>query len=613
MTEQLSGNSSNTSTARAVAALKGPRARRIALWLAGLILGFGVVGYLAGPPLMKWLLVKQLSTELHRQVSIEQIDINPYALSARVAGVSVKADDGKEVAGFDELLVNLSSFSLFQLGLVVDEIRLQGPRVVVARVAEGRYDISDLLDEWLKPKESSPTPRFSINNIQVSGGKVVFDDQPMGKVHTVSDINLTLPFISSLPYQAKIVVEPSFSAVFDGAPLVLKGRGTEIFEGNLQSELNLDLDRLDLAGFQPYLPSSFPVRLKAGTLETELRIVFKELSEKVFSFTVVGSAHISGFDMNEATDAPLVAWKRLDIEVENADLINRRFSVKRVVLDGMEPFVAVNRSGEMNWLRLIEQIAEGTGGEVKEPAAKPPEWSVGEIRLTNGRMHWQDESTVRPTSGDVLDIDVAIGKIDGTLADPIEISEATYRVDLGDRMRIGRVAAKGVRVDLRGHRVEVADVGIQETRALLVRNKEGKIEWLSSPVLKTVRKAREDLADERPWQTMVTKLTVEDVAFRVEDRSTTPVAVQTIDGFNLVAENLSTEPGKTGTVSLRSRINQKGSLKVDGSVQLMPLTTALKIETQAIPLLPLQPYFTGFLNIALTRGPDRSSHLRRTA
>lgn len=114
MTEQASGKPSDKA-ARVVAALKGPRTRRLGLWLAGLILGFGVVGYLAGPPLMKWLLVKQLSTELHRQVSIEQIDINPYALSARVAGVSVKADDGKEVAGFDELLVNLSSFSLFQL------------------------------------------------------------------------------------------------------------------------------------------------------------------------------------------------------------------------------------------------------------------------------------------------------------------------------------------------------------------------------------------------------------------------------------------------------------------------------------------------------------------
>ncbi|MBL8000164.1 MAG: hypothetical protein JNL32_16195, partial [Candidatus Kapabacteria bacterium] len=128
MTEQATGNSSDKA-ARAVAALKGPRARRIGKWLAGLLVAFGLFGFLAGPPLMKWLLVKQLSQELQREVSIEKIDINPYALSARVSGVSVKAEGGGELAGFDELFVNLSSFSLAQFGAVVDEIRLQGPRV----------------------------------------------------------------------------------------------------------------------------------------------------------------------------------------------------------------------------------------------------------------------------------------------------------------------------------------------------------------------------------------------------------------------------------------------------------------------------------------------------
>ncbi|HYO26924.1 MAG TPA: DUF748 domain-containing protein, partial [Azonexus sp.] len=216
MTEEANGKPSDKA-ARAVAALKGPRARRLGLWFVGLVLAFGILGYLAGPPLMKMVLVKQLSAELQREVSIETIDISPYALSARVAGVSVKDKAGKEVAGFDELFVNLSSFSLFQFGAVVDEIRLQGPRFAVARTGEGQYDISDLLEKWLKPSEPSPTPRFSINNIQIIGGKAVFDDQPLGKVHTVSDINLSLPFISSLRYHAERLVEPSFSAVINSA------------------------------------------------------------------------------------------------------------------------------------------------------------------------------------------------------------------------------------------------------------------------------------------------------------------------------------------------------------------------------------------------------------
>ena len=590
-----------------LAELKGGRIRRIALWLGGLLLGFGVLGYFAAPPLLKWLLEKQLTTALHRQVSIEQIDVSPYALSARVAGVSVKAGEGKEVAGFDELFVNLSSFSIFQFGVVVDEIRLQGPRLAVARVGDGKYDISDLLDEWLKPSEPSPTPRFSINNIQVTRGKVVFDDQPLGKLHTVSDINLGLPFISSLPYQAKIVVEPSFSAVFDGAPVALKGKSTEVFEGNNQSELNLDLYRLDLAGFQPYVPAFVPVRLKAGVLDTELRIVFKELSEQLFSLTMVGSAHVSGLEVEESNGAPLLVWKRLDLDIESGDLVNRRFAVKHVLLDGMEAFVAISRGGEMNWLRLAEQIAADAGGEGKTPAAKPPEWSVDEIRLVNGTMRWQDESTLRPTQGQVLDLNVAVGKIDSTLANPIEISEASYRLDLGERLRVGQSMVKGVRVDLHGHRIDVGEASLRELRALLVRNKAGAIEWLSSPVLKSVRKVKEELSDDRPWYASIAKLAVDDLALRVEDRSTSPVAVQTVDGFSLAAENISTEPGKKGNLSLKSRVNQKGSLKVDGSVQLVPVLAALKVETTAIPLLPLQPYFTNFLNIALTRGQVSNS------
>ncbi len=51
MTEQATGNSSDKA-ARAVAALKGPRARRIGKWLAGLLVAFGLFGFLAGPPLI---------------------------------------------------------------------------------------------------------------------------------------------------------------------------------------------------------------------------------------------------------------------------------------------------------------------------------------------------------------------------------------------------------------------------------------------------------------------------------------------------------------------------------------------------------------------------------
>ena len=605
MAEQVAGKSATMS--RLVEVVKSNRSKRIGKWFGGFLLVFGLLGYFAAPPLMKYILLKQLGQELHREVSIDNIDINPYALSARINGLSIKTSEGKEVAGFEELFVNLSTASIFKLALVADELRLQGLRLSVARVSEGRFDISDLLDEWMKPDDEpdTGTPRFSLNNIQLIGGKIDFDDQPKGKLHTVSDINLALPFVSSLPYQAEVLVEPSFSARIDGSSLDLKGH-SKPFAGQHESELDLDLEGFNLAVFQPYLPDSLPFRLTSGTLDSELKVVFKAVSEDVFSLLLVGSAHVSGWALTEDKGQPLLAWKRLDIDLDSADLVNRNIAIRRVALDGLEATLAVSREGEFNVLRVVEKLSsqtpKTTEPAVKAEPAKPLVWSLGEFVLSNGLVHWQDDSNTTPVAGEVRDLQVTAGKVDSKLTAPIDISEIAYQLDLGEHLQVARIGVKGMSIDLPAHRVNIAEVASSEISGKLLRNKAGKIEWINTPLIKTVRATDAEMHDEKPWLGEVAKLSVENLAFRFEDQSTRPVAVQTIEGFSLQGENLGNEPGKKGNISLKGKVNQKGSLSVEGSVQAEPPAVALKVETTAIPLLPLQPYFAERLNIALTRG-----------
>lgn len=591
------------------AALRSPKGKRWGKWLAGGLLAFGVLGYFAAPPVLKSVLVDQLAKELKREVSIERIDINPYALSARVSGVSVKAEGGHEVAGFDELFVNVSSFSIFQAGVVVDEIRLQGPRIAVARVAEGRYDISDLLDVWMKPKDEpeTPMPRFSLNNIQVLGGKLVFDDQPEGVKHTVDELNFTLPFVSSLPYQTDIQVEPAFSARIDGSPLALKGR-SKPFSGSHESELDLDLDRLDLARLQPYLPDGFPIRLERGILDSELKVVFKEVSDKVFSLAMVGAAHLSDLAVAESGGAPLVGWQRLDVELDKADLINRDIGVSKVLLDGLSLQLAVNKQGEINLLNVVDRLK---GPPAKAPAPAPASdaapavrWSLGSFVLSNATLNWRDESQSVPLAGAMRQIDVKVGALKHTLAEPVVVEDISYQVDFGERLKIERVHFKDTRVDLAQRRVNIAEWAAGPVRANLLRDAKGQLAWLQPPVLKVVGQAaaHNKAAPEAPWVGSVDKVAIEDVALRFEDRAVSPAAIQDIDGFSVRGENLGNEPGKKGKLNIAGRINKKGSLKLDGTVQLTPLNAALKVETVAIPLLPVQPYFSETLNIALTRG-----------
>lgn len=606
------GSSHSVATSRLSTIVKSPRSRKFGKWFAVVLLLFTIFGFFAAPPLAKSILLKQLSQQLHREVSIEQIAINPYALSARVNGLSIKAEGGKEVAGFDELFVNLSSASIFKLAAVVDEIRLQGLRVAVARVAEGRYDISDLLDEWMKPKDEpdNGTPRFSLNNIQVLNGKIVFDDQPKGKVHTISDLNLTVPFISSLPYQAEVLVSPSFSANINGSQLALTGE-SKPFSTTHESQLNLDLDRFDLSVLQPYLPESLPFRLNAGLLDTEMKAMFKEVSDQVYSVSVVGAAHVSGLSVGEPDQSPLLDWKRLDVELEQIDPINRVAAVRRVGLDGLEVSLAVNKQGEFNVLRVLDKLAAATPAKpAKEdkPAepGKPFAWTLGEFALSNGLLRWQDQSNPTPVAGEVRKLQARVGKVDGRLVEPIVIDEVSYQIDLGERFKVEGMAFKGIKVDLPGRQVDIAEVSNNGTRARMLRDKDGRIEWVSPPALKAARATNAQppakAKDEKPWVGRLGKLVVDDLAFRFEDRTTQPVAVQEIEGFSLHGEELTNAPNQKGKIALKTKINQKGSLNVDGSLQVVPLEVAVKVETLAVPLMPLEPYVGQFLNVSLHRG-----------
>ena len=148
--------------------------------------------------------------------------------------------------GCDSLYVNVESSSFFRGGPVISELRLVGPVFRIVRLADGRLNFSDLIDEFIaRPASDDPTPAFSVNNIQISGGKIELDDRALAEKHLISDVNIALPFVSSLPTATEIFVEPAFSASIDGSPLVVQGK-SKPFATSMESELALDLRDVQL-------------------------------------------------------------------------------------------------------------------------------------------------------------------------------------------------------------------------------------------------------------------------------------------------------------------------------------------------------------------------------
>ena len=240
-----------------------PRTRKIVLWLASILFTIGVLLGLVAPPLIRGKVASALSDKFHRPVSIEQIAINPFAMSAAIRGFLMKERQGDTSAlSFDELFVNLEMRSLFRLGPVVKELRLIKPYVSVVRNEDRKYNFQDLIEEFTGGPPG-PTPRFSLNNIEIVDGKIDFDDRPEKTKHNVTQLRIGVPFISSLPTHVDIQVKPEFSAVINGAPFQLAG-DTVPFHDSRESTIGINIEKLEISKYLEYSPVALNFTMPSG-------------------------------------------------------------------------------------------------------------------------------------------------------------------------------------------------------------------------------------------------------------------------------------------------------------------------------------------------------------
>jgi uncharacterized protein involved in outer membrane biogenesis len=591
-------------------ALHSARTKKYALRLVATVLAIGVLGFFVLPPLAKWILVGQLGEALHRPVSVERIRINPYTLTVQVDGLAVQEKGGGEtVAGFDHLYANLATASLLRGGPVFSEIRLDGPKFRIVRLADNRYNFSDLIDQWMaKPAPDAPNPVFSLNNIQISKGLLEFDDRPLGVKHRVDAINLGLPFVSSMAYATDIFVEPAFSARINGAELLLKGR-SKPFADSLESELVLELDHLQLAQYLGYIPFHLPIKVAAGALDSDLKLVFRHEKDQPATLSLSGTLAVKGLALNESTGAPLLALKRLDLSVGSAELLSRKFVIDRLSVDSPEIYARVDQQGDINWLGLLPKPTASAESDPKATAPptpktsapSPPRWSLAEIKVSGGAFRWLDESHGKPFRASVDAFNFDLKKLDGQGTTPAEF-DISWRVAADEWLKVEAFSAKGGRLDWAKHELSLDEVLAKGVRIMMRRAADGSLDWVKPPSLRAAQAAQQEPERSAAWKLNVARYVGEDVGLRFEDAAVSPASTQTIEGLGFELENLSTELGQAIKLATRFKLNRKGQVEVGGTVKLFPLDADLTLNLKAVELLPLQPYFGEKLNIALKRG-----------
>ncbi len=403
------------------------------------IAAFAALGFFAVPPLAKYYLVKTLNQQLEREVSIEGIEFNPFALSARVKGLTVHERRSSQVfASLDELLLNVEYRSLIRRAPVLKQITLVNPYAHIARNLDGRtYNFSDLLAKFSKPsaKSSGGTPRFSLNNIRLVNGRIDFDDHPKRLRHTVSEMSVAIPFISNLPDVVDVYVQPAFAARINGTYVALNGR-TKPFKDTLETSIALDIERLDLTRYIEYVPVELGFRVSSGLLDTRLTASFVRPHGSPAQLLMRGDVGVEKLGLRSLDGAPLLNLAALTIPVSNVDLLERKIALGSVALTSPEVFVKRNRDGALNWMEVRPKRDTPPAAAAEERGDAAVALSVAEVAIHDGTVHVTDEVPQQAFHTDLSALQASLRELSLPQRAPAQLDVA-FATSAGESVKLG--------------------------------------------------------------------------------------------------------------------------------------------------------------------------------
>jgi hypothetical protein len=421
--------------------------RRIGWFGIGLLL-LWMLAWAAVPPLLKWQLQVRLSEALGRTVTIGDVGFKPWTLELTfgdlavagapalpgntVVAANTAAPDAKvePLLRVQRLHVNVSGSSLFRLAPVLEELDVDAPQLRVSHISPGHYDIDDLIARFApKPDPNagaSEPARFALYNVQIRNAQLRFDDRPVGRVHTVESLNLSLPFLSNLPAQVDVKVEPRLAFKLNGSAFDSGAQATP-FAQTRSGTLNWKIGDLDLGPYLVYLPESLPVRIKRGAVSSDLTLQFEVPPSGAPKVVLRGSVGARDLVLTDAAGAPLLNWQQLKLGLRDVQPFARKLAFDTLRLDGAQLFVARDAAGQINLLRLAgapaapavpaapaSGPAAASGASATASAASAPlnrtasssegAWQVSldAIELAGAGVAWND-SSIKPDAAMQLD------------------------------------------------------------------------------------------------------------------------------------------------------------------------------------------------------------------
>lgn len=584
-----------------------PVVRRTLIGLLAFIVLLGLFGFFALPGIIKSQAEQIITEKLHRQTSIGKVEVNPYAMQLTIHDMKLMEPEGDVTfASFEKLMVNVSYKSLLRFAPVIEQLQLSTPYVHLVRKDAASTNIDDII-ELINSQPPSPEPaRFSAFNIEIDKGHIELDDKTAQTKHEITDLKLGVPFISSLPSQVEVYVEPLLSANVNGSPLLIKGKAHP-FADPVNAVVDLNLDDVDLTGYLKYVPGTPHFKLPSAKLDVHLTADFRQEKEKAPALLLSGNIKLKALQLNDQNDKSIVKLPELALTLNEAKVLSERFEIAKLEINGVEADITRNANGQFNFDNLL------TPPTPSKTAAANPTPAKTTTKRAETDAATTTATTAAPDSATATAATPAPAPTKAPAAFTLALNELAinnaalrYSDAQGNRPVLASIekfnlAVSKIEVDTGKKAVTVEEVSSNQAGFDL---QQGKLRSNAAPAKKAGQASSAKpagKANDAPYTVDISKVAISNWSARLEDRSLPKAAITTIDPLTLSLQNLSTKANARGQLDLKAAVNKNGMLAVNGSIGMTPLHTDLALDFKSVDIMQLQPYFTDQVNILLTR------------
>ncbi|MGB5156966.1 DUF748 domain-containing protein [Desulfobacterium sp. N47] len=573
------------------------------------ILVYTVFGFLILPSVLKSILTKKLSESLHRKVSIEKIKTNPYIISARIKGLTIKDQQDQEIfASISELYVNVQTESLLKRALVIKEISISKPYVNIKRKTSQLYNFSDLIKEDGKKPDTKKEPfRFFIGNIQVSGGRIDFMDSPKNKQHKVKDIVFAIPFISNMQKIADTFVQPYFRADINGTPLILEGR-SKPFAKSLETVFNINLKGIDIPHYIEYMPEEIKVKVPSGTIDLQAALSYIQSLDKPPAIHVSGTLGLKNIAVNDTNNLPFIRFSKLLFKIDDIQLPEKSVHLSAINLTSPEVYIRRDKSGELN----LESVIPKTNTKGSETNTETQTFSlkIDQVELKGGILNLSDVLAVDTVNflADNLNLSANnISYIQSQNKPPVFHASGTLglkNIAVNDTkslplVRLSELTVKIADIKLPERNAHLSAIDLTSPEVYIRRDKAGELN--SEQILKKINAENTGAKTKsKPFPVKIDKVELKSGVFSFSDVSTTDPVNLVADNLIISANDIDTTAG--GKADLSFRLNKKGSISTNTIFKIDPLSCNAKVSMEGIEPGWVQSYFTDQIRIIITGG-----------